>query len=178
MLSLTRSALALSLLLIPRFSARTNVPARDTEHQRVINTIEKFKKTDPGIEKFFAKSAGYAVLPSIGKGAVGVGGAYGTGELLVDGKAIGNVKMTQVSVGLALGGQRYSEIIFFETKDQLEDFQKGEFAFAAQASAIAMKNGSAATANYDNGVATFTQPIEGLMGEAAVGGQKFTYKAF
>jgi lipid-binding SYLF domain-containing protein len=178
MFSLARSALALSLLLIPRIGSAPTAPASETEHQRVLNTIAKFKKTDPTIDKFFSKSAGYAVLPSIGKGAVGVGGAYGTGELLVDGKSVGNVKMTQVSVGLALGGQRYSEIVFFETKEQLEDFQKGEFSLTAQASAVAVKDGAASQTNYDNGIATFTMPIEGLMGEASIGGQKFTYKAF
>jgi lipid-binding SYLF domain-containing protein len=148
------------------------------EHQDVLNTIAEFKKTDPGVEKFFKDAVGYAVLPTVGKGAVGIGAAHGDGELLVGGKAIGTVKMTQLTVGLQLGGQAYSEIIFFETQSALDGFKHGDLAFAAQTSAVALKSGAAANAAYRNGVAVFTVAKGGLMAEASVGGQKFSFKAY
>jgi lipid-binding SYLF domain-containing protein len=86
--------------------------------------------------------------------------------------------MGQASVGLQLGGQTYSEIIFFENAATLSEFKKGNFALAAQASAVALSAGAAAAANYENGVAIFTATKTGLMYEASVGGQKFGYQPF
>jgi lipid-binding SYLF domain-containing protein len=86
--------------------------------------------------------------------------------------------MTQVTIGLQLGGQSYSEIIFFEKQSTFDSFKKGEFEFAAQVSAVALKAGASADASYKNGVAVFTEAKGGLMYEASVGGQKFSYKPY
>jgi len=142
---------------------------------KVQAAINLAKKEDPGLQKFFDEAAGYAVFPTIGKGAIGIGGAYGKGELYEGGKLVGYCDMTQVSIGFALGGQGYTEFIFFETKDALDHFKSGNFAFAAQASAVAIKSGVSANAKYENGVAVFTRTEAGLMYEASVGGQKFRY---
>jgi lipid-binding SYLF domain-containing protein len=141
-------------------------------------TIATFKKTDPKIEKFFGSSAGYAVFPTIGKGGLVVGGAGGDGVVFVGGKPAGKASMGQATIGLQAGGQTFSEIIFFENPSSLASFQKGDFALAAQASAVALSAGAAAAAKYENGVAIFTATKTGLMYEASVGGQKFGYKPF
>src|SRR5262249_41319992 len=125
-------------------------------------TIATFKKTDPKIDKFFGSAAGYAVFPTIGKGGFFVGGAGGDGVLFVGGKPAGKAGMGQATVGLQLGGQTFSEIIFFENASTLSDFQKGNFALAAQASAVALSAGAAAAANYEHGVAIFTATKTGL----------------
>ena len=138
--------------------------------------IQLARKTDPGLQKFFDTAAGYAVFPSVGKGAIGVGGAYGRGELFEGGEPVGYCTLTQASIGLALGGQKYTELIFFETKPALDRFKSGNFAFAAQASAVALKSGTSANAKYSEGVAVFTMGEEGLMYEASIGGQKFNYQ--
>ncbi|MBM4026172.1 MAG: lipid-binding SYLF domain-containing protein [Planctomycetes bacterium] len=138
--------------------------------------IATAKKTDPGLQKFFDTAAGYAVFPSVGKGAIGVGGAYGRGELYEGGKLTGHCTLTQASIGLALGGQKYSELIFFETPAAVDRFKSGNFAFAAQVSAVALKSGVSANAKYADGVAVFTMGEAGLMYEASVGGQKFSFE--
>ena len=138
--------------------------------------IQKAKQADPGLQKFFDTAAGYAVFPTVGKGAIGIGGAYGRGELFEGGKMVGYSTLTQASIGLALGGQSYSEIIFFEDQAALNRFKTGNFAFAAQASAVALKSGASANAKYANGVAVFTMGEAGLMYEASIGGQKFSYE--
>ena len=145
--------------------------------------------------QFFTKCYGYAVFPSIGKGGVGVGGARGTGRVYEQGKVVGDVKMTQLTVGLQLGGQSYSEIIFFEDKRAFDEFTSGNFEFGAQASAVAITAGASASAGsggstagasggkhdastagaYQKGMAIFTVAKGGLMYEASVGGQKFKY---
>ncbi len=140
--------------------------------------IQTFKKKDANIEKFFHSAAGWAVFPTIAKGGFVVAGAGGDGVLFVGGQPVGKSSMGQASVGLQLGGQTYSEIIFFENASTLSEFKKGNFALAAQASAVALSAGAAAAANYENGVAIFTATKTGLMYEASVGGQKFGYQPF
>jgi lipid-binding SYLF domain-containing protein len=141
-------------------------------------TIQVFKKGDPGLDRFFASAAGYAVFPSVGKGGLGLGGAYGTGVLFERGKAVGKASLTQVTIGFQLGGQAYSEIIFLQTAQALADFKKSGFALAAEASAVALASGASANAKYEQGVAIFTAVKGGLMYEASVGGQKFNFEPF
>jgi len=150
----------------------------DDLHHDVLSTIAAFKETDPGLRQFFDGAAGYAVFPSIAKGAIGIGGAHGDGELLVGGNALGKTAMTQVTIGLQLGGQEYSEIVFFENATTLDAFKKQQFEFSAQVSAVAVKAGASANAKYRDGVAVFTMAKGGLMFEASVGGQKFSYDAY
>lgn len=142
----------------------------------VAKAIIAVKKSDPGIQKFFDGSAGYAVFPTVGKGAIGVGGAHGKGLVIVNDKAIGRTSLSQITIGLSLGGQKYSQFIFFKDKTALGHFQRGNYEMGAQASAVAVTAGASADADYDKGVAVFTNIGGGLMADASVGGQKFTYE--
>jgi len=128
------------------------------------------------MENLFKHSAGYVIFPNVGKGAIGVGGASGRGTVYDKGMVVGTAQMTQVTVGAQVGGQAYREVIFFENRDALDRFMQNKFEFSGQASAIAVKSGAAANANYRNGVVVFSQEKGGLMLEASLGGQKFTYK--
>jgi lipid-binding SYLF domain-containing protein len=166
-------ALAGALLLATAGPAVAGDPVKEAQE-----TIAAFKKADPSMAKLFGGAAGYAVFSTIGKGAIGIGGAGGAGVLFEKGAAVGRTKMTQVTIGLQLGGQSYSEVIFFETSAALADFKKGNFALAAQVSAVAAAAGASANAKYEQGVAVFTMTKGGLMYEASVGGQKFSFEPF
>jgi lipid-binding SYLF domain-containing protein len=144
--------------------------------QRAIDTIAAFKKADPGIDVFFKEAHGYAIFPEITKGAIGIGGAAGDGTVFERGAAIGSTSVSQVTIGLQLGGQTYSEVIFFKDRAALDNFKSGDYEVAAGASAIALKDGVSKTAEYNNGVAIFTMGTGGLMFEASVGGQKFSFE--
>lgn len=137
--------------------------------------IEKVKARDPGMEKIFADAVGYAVFPTVGKGAIGIGGARGKGWVYEHGKIIGKSALTQVSIGLQLGGQAYSEIVFFQTAQALDNFKLGHLKLDAQASAVAVTARASADLAYRNGVAIVTMAKGGLMYEASVGGQKFSF---
>ena len=172
------AAMAVVLALVVPLATRP-VLASDAELvTEARKTLAVFKKSDPSLEKFAARSAGYAVFPTVTKGAIGVGGAHGTGVLFVKGKAKGKASLTQVTVGAQLGGQEYSEVIFFETPGAVADFEKGNVAFSAEAAAVALKSGASADAKYKSGVAVFTATKGGLMADASVGGQKFGYEPF
>ncbi len=145
------------------------------KNRKVAEAIANFKNKDPNMKVFFEKAYGYAVFPTVAKGGFGIGGAYGKGEVFKKGKLIGYSSLTQLTIGFQLGGQAYSEIIFFKDKKTLDDFKDGNFEFGAQASAVAVTAGVSADADYNNGVAIFTIVKGGLMYEASVGGQKFSY---
>ena len=157
--------------------AQEDPPGRQPS-QDVRDTIERFKQVDSGISEFFENAAGYVVFPNIGKAGFGVGGAHGNGEVFDSGKVIGKASMTQVTIGLQVGGQEYSEVIFFEEPVDLERFTQGGLELAAQVSAVAITAGAADGANYKDGVVVFTRTKAGLMAEASVGGQNFSYQPY
>ena len=119
--------------------------------ERAAETKTEFLKVDPGMDDFFSSAYGYAIFPSIGKGAIGIGGAAGKGVAYQNNQVAGGVNMTQISVGFQFGGQAYSEVIFFEDADAYKRFVQNEFQFAAQASAVALKSGISANAKYTDG---------------------------
>ena len=135
--------------------------------------IAEFKESDASVQRFFDKSAGYVVIPTVGKAGFGIGGARGKGILYEGGAPTAVITLTQLSFGFQWGGQAYSEFIFFEDATALGDFKRGNYELGAQASAVAVTAGASADANFNGGVAIFTQAKGGLMYEASVGGQKF-----
>lgn len=177
-------ALSVFLLL---FSASSFASSYD-------DTIKVFRNAGES-GKFFNTAYGYAVFPTIGKGGIGVGGAHGKGRVYVKGGHVGDTTMTQLTVGFQLGGQAFSQIIFLKDKRAFDEFTGGNFEFGAQATAVAITAGASAQASttgssagisggqndastagaYYKGMAVFTIAKGGLMYEASVGGQKFTY---
>jgi len=145
-------------------------------NQRVQSTIDAFVADDPGIQRWFDKSHAFAIYWDVSKGGAGVGGARGEGLVYEQGKLVGKTVMTQATIGLQLGGQSWKEVIFLRDKGVLESFKRGNWKTAAQASAVAAKDGASNKANYRNGVAIFITGEEGLMAEASVGGQQFTFE--
>jgi len=138
-------------------------------------TIEKFKKADPEMTKFFKSAYGYAVFPTVGKGGIGIGAARGRGLVYERGTVVGETILTQVTIGVQFGGQTYAEVVFLEDKATMNSFKRGNFALSAQASAVAAASGASANAKYKQGVAVFTMAKSGLMYEASVGGQQFHF---
>lgn len=138
-------------------------------------TIEEFISCKPKISDFVESAHAYAVFPLIGKGGAGFGGAHGRGIVKKDSTKLGEAKMTQITVGLQWGGQVYSELVFFQDSATFADFKRGELKLAGQASAVAINAGASTNLAYSNGIAIFTKPRGGLMYEASVGGQKFTF---
>jgi lipid-binding SYLF domain-containing protein len=167
------------------------VAERDAKYQETINLFRHAGKSDA----FFRHCYGYAVFPTIGEGAFVVGGAGGKGGVFVHGKLVGEATMAQVSVGFQAGGKAFSEIIFFENKGAADEFMSGSFEFGADASVTAVTASAGASAgttgteagasggqkdavttgHYYKGMAVFTIAKGGLMYQAAVAGQKFTF---
>ena len=158
------------------------------------DTIAVFKKAE-AVKPFFGNNYGYAVFPTVGKGGFVIGGAYGKGQVYAKGVVTGTVSLVKGSIGFQLGGQAFSQMIFFEDKRAFDEFTGGNFEFSADAKAVAITaaaGGSAGTTgssagasggkkdattkgSYHKGMATFTITKGGLIYEAVVAGQKFSY---
>lgn len=139
--------------------------------------LAEMLKSTPKLETFKSKAYGYAVFPKITKAGVGIGGAAGKGIVYKNHTAVGSSKLKQASIGLQLGGQQYSEVLFFENKEAFDHFTNGNLKFDGQASAVAITKGASIDIAYKDGVAVFTHTKGGLMYEASLGGQHFTYEA-
>ncbi len=138
--------------------------------------LKKMIKATSKLQTFKSKAYGYVVFPKVTKAGVGIGGAAGRGTVFKNGVVVGSANLKQASIGLQLGGQQYSEVIFFENKKAFKNFTNGKLKFGAQASAVAIKEGASVDAAYNDGVAVFTKTKGGLMYEASIGGQHFKFK--
>jgi lipid-binding SYLF domain-containing protein len=165
--------LATLALVVPAAAEDTDQEKLTTE---VKDAIKAFQGADSSLEALFKKAAGYALFPTAGKGGFILGGAHGTGRVYAGGKLLGTAKMTQVTLGAQIGGQAFMEVIFFETKEALAKFKAGGYSMNAQVSAVAAAEGASNNAKYVEGVMVFTKAKSGLMAEATVGGQKFTFE--
>jgi len=169
--------IGLTLVLATLFARNAMAGWDPDSGQNARIAVAAFKKADPKLSHFFAKAYGYVVYPNIIKGAMGIGGAYGSGTVFEQGKIIGSSNLSQLSFGFQLGGQAYREIIFFKDKQAMVRFKKGKFELGAQISAVAATAGASANVDYSSGVAIFTIAKGGLMYEASVGGQLLSFEA-
>jgi lipid-binding SYLF domain-containing protein len=181
------------LLIVVTAALILSIPAYADKYT---DTIDVFKKSE-AVQPFFKDAYGYAVFPTVGKGGIGIGGSYGTGQVYRGGKVTGEVSLIKGSIGWQFGGQAFSQMIFFADKRAYDDFTSGNFEFDATASAVAITAGAQASAgtegasagasagpatgkqaktSYHKGMVVFTHAKGGLMYEASIGGQKFKFK--
>ncbi|NPA50498.1 MAG: hypothetical protein GXO02_02595 [Epsilonproteobacteria bacterium] len=88
----------------------------------ILATINQFYKEFKGGREFLQKADGYLVFPNIYKAGFIIGGSYGIGALVIDGKITKYYKMYSTSVGFQIGVQKRSLIIVFLTKEALNNF--------------------------------------------------------
>lgn len=184
---LIKPTLYLLLFLLSGFSTVTSAEEDSGKYQSAINRFNK----SPEVQRFFNDAYGYALFPTVGKGGIGIGGAYGEGKVYRQGQHVGEVSLSHISIGFQLGAQAYSEIIFFKNESAFKSFTTDGFEFGAQASAVALNIGANAQAGstgasasagekqskaqYIDDMLIFTVTKGGLMYEASIGGQGFTF---
>ncbi len=171
------AVLSLAALMMGCRTTPKTAEGREDLRDAAQRATDRMTAADTGLQGVVDGAHGHAVFPKVGKGGLIAGGAYGRGIVYEQGNMIGYADLTQATIGLQAGGQTYSELIVFQNKDALDRFRTNQLEFSANASAIAVKSGVAAAPKYENGVAVYVQPRAGLMAEASVGGQKFTFVA-
>jgi lipid-binding SYLF domain-containing protein len=162
---------ALAVLL----TACASTPSDDSMIRESRATLDRFVERDPALQGWIDHAYGYVVFPEIAKGGFGVGGGFGRGMVFEQGQPIGRATVSQATIGAQIGAQSYSQVIFFQDDAALRTFQRENFEFSAQATAVAATAGAAATTSYERGVAAFILIRGGLMAEVSVGGQKFSF---
>ncbi|MBI3268232.1 MAG: hypothetical protein HYZ53_04365 [Planctomycetes bacterium] len=165
----------LALTLASCSTAPTTSSGRAELQDDVAVTYNRYLREDPGMGDFLARAYAYVLFPSVGKGGIGIGGAEGWGVVYEQGRPVAHSKLSQVTIGAQLGGQTFAELVVFENAASLDNFRNGRLKFSANASAVAMRAGAAASAKYTDGIAVFTMTKGGLMFEASLGGQQFTW---
>ncbi len=166
-----------NLLLSGWNPLKNNSYTKKKANAKTIKTLNTLKEI-PVLQPYFKRAKGYAIYPKITKAGIGIGGARGKGEVFEGHRVIGSTILTQLSVGFQLGGQSFSQIIFFKDKKSLNRFTQGNFEFDASASAALITEGAIASLDYNDGVAIMTFSNGGLMYEASVGGQKFSFERY
>lgn len=154
---------------------QTEAKLGPTIHKEALAALRRMKAKDPSLEEFLRNAHGYAVIPRVGKASVVLGGAFGMGEVFVNDHVIGYAAIVQMTVGVQLGGQTYTELLVFNSREDLERFKQSKTSFSANASAVIVTAGAAASAGRQ-GTKVFVQPEGGLGIEADIGGQKIVYK--
>ena len=166
-----------SMALVGCPTAPTTEQGRDELHDAVQQALGDMNRVDPDFQSFLTKSHAYVVFPTVGEGGLIVGGGRGRGEVYRGGEMIGHAQLTFATVGAQVGGQAFTEVIVFEDAAALDRFTNNRFEFSAKVSAVALKEGVSKAARYTDGVAVFTHAKGGLMAQAALGAQKFSFKA-
>ena len=177
MKNLSVMLVALSMIFASTMALAWEPDNNDKLELSVAQALIKAKEKDSTMEDWFNTAYAYAVFPKVGKGGIGIGGAHGKGIVIRGDSTVATTSLSQLTVGFQLGGQVYSEYIFFKDQTAFDDFARGNFEMGAQVSAVALTAGASADASYNGGVAVFTIAEGGLMYEASIGGQKFKYKA-
>ena len=166
----------LATFLLATVSQISTLMAGDNLAAEAKAAIAKIQSADSSLTNLLGTSAGYVVFPSVGKGGVIFGAEHGNGVVYEKGKAVGEATLTEINVGPQLGGGIFYEVIFFESDQVLANFKEGHCELSAEVNATLAEEGAALNAKYRDGIMIFTLPRSGLMAQAAVGGQKFSYK--
>jgi lipid-binding SYLF domain-containing protein len=162
---------ALAAALLAGCATPTTTAEKDALVKDATASRQAWSKIDPSIDGLAKKAYGYAFFPDVGKGGFIIAGAHGNGVVYERGQHVGYAELTEGSVGLTVGGQKYSELIVFENKAAMDRFKASEMNFGANANAVMAEAGAGATASFVDGVAVFVRPIAGAMAEASLGGQ-------
>jgi len=174
--------LLISVATIALLAACSTAPRTAEDRSELLqeanSALSEARSGSATFDEIIRNAPGYAVFPTVGKGGAGVGGAYGRGIVYKNDAPIGYTDLSQATIGAQIGGQTYTQILVFETEQALERFRQGNYEFGAQATAVALQSGRGTNAKFRDGIAVFTMAERGMMVEAAVGGQKFSYEEF
>jgi lipid-binding SYLF domain-containing protein len=90
---------------------------------RVDSALNYLYQTYPGTQDLATRAAGILVMPVVTEAGLGIGGSFGTGALRVGSTSVDYYSAAAASVGLQIGAQQYSHVLFFMTQDALAQFR-------------------------------------------------------
>jgi lipid-binding SYLF domain-containing protein len=138
-------------------------------------SLQSMMSKDASLRSLLDRSAGYVVLPNVGKGGLIVGGAHGRGVLYERGQMTGFVELSQASVGAQAGAQAYGELVVFQNQSDVQRVKGNAYTVGGNVSAVALTSGAGAATTFKDGVAVFIDPHGGVMAELSVSGQRLKF---
>lgn len=159
----------------------SNVSAAQTAAElsaAVQKTIADCYQTVQTCKEFGNKASGMLVFPEVTKAAIGVGGEYGEGALVVGGKPAGFYSTSAASIGLQLGAEQRSQIIMFMTDEALKKFQASDgWEIGGKAGVTVIDTGMSGkidTTSFNEPVVGYIFGEKGLMADLSFEGQKIS----
>jgi lipid-binding SYLF domain-containing protein len=111
------------LLLMFCFTAAGHAASKMEIDAKVEEALEQFYEKSSAGQKLVERAAGVLIFPEVIKAGFGIGGEYGEGALLVNGKTRDYYSIAAASIGLQLGAQIKSQIILFMNEKVLAEFR-------------------------------------------------------
>jgi lipid-binding SYLF domain-containing protein len=141
-------------------------------------TLGEMRARDPQLQTVLQNAPAYAVFPSIGKGGVLVGGAYGKGILYENGVATGFVSLEQASIGAQLGGETFAELLVLRNPADIDALKQERYSVGANVGVVVLSSGAEQHATFDPNATVFVLPRGGLMVDVSISGQQLKYQSF
>ncbi len=171
------AAVILGLALVFSERAAEAASAREID-ARVKAALERFSEESPEGKELAGEAEGYLVFPKVLKAGLGIGGEYGEGALIVDGKTVAYYSIAGASIGFQIGAQKKSEVILFMEDYALEDFQESDGWEAGIDGSVAVADmgagGEIDTETLKEPIIGFIFSNKGLMYNLTFEGQKIT----
>jgi len=172
------SVFIIALLVAPNFVSPAKALTAKEIDVSVSVALDRFKNEIPGANEFLANAKGVLVVPNVIRIGFGLGGEYGEGALLIDGKTADYYSLGAASFGLQIGAQSKNVVIVFMDADALTKFRDslgwragvdGSVAFVDQGAGASVD-----TSNIQHPVVGFIFGVKGLMANLSLEGSKFT----
>jgi lipid-binding SYLF domain-containing protein len=165
----------LYLVALPVVHADWVPNTNDPEQVKAKAALEQLLEKRTEAQEFFDRAYGYAVFPSVKRFGAVFGFAWGGGIVIQDDQHLGTCSQFVVDLGPQLGGQVYSQVIFFKDAQALETFQEGRFEFQGRASGVFFGWGGASEPSYLPDVAIFTNIRPGSHYRFNISGSRWHY---
>jgi len=176
------TSLALAVAGCAMIAGCATAPSTKAEKQSLQQqadaTLSEMIARDPALRDVTRNALAYAVFPSIGKGGVLVGGAYGKGILYEGGVPTGFVSVEQASIGAQLGGQSFAELLVLRSPEQVAAVKAGNFSAGADLGVVVLSAAASTQTNFNPNASVFVLPRGGLMVDVSVNGQRIKYQSF
>ena len=168
-----------ALFSISFLISSTTFAASKTEIDiEVKQTLKRFKKEVGASEEYIKLAKGMLVFPSVFKAGFGVGGEYGEGAMLINGKTAEYYSTAAASIGFQLGAQTKAVIIIFTTTKALKKFRSSDGWEAGVDGSVALIDLGAATTidtnTVKNPIIAFVFNNKGLMYNLSLEGSKYS----
>jgi lipid-binding SYLF domain-containing protein len=169
-------AIIATLLLV--FASAVPAASKEEINAEVREAVQNFHKQTSAGAELSKKASGMLVFPSVIKAGIGIGGEFGEGALLVQGKPVAYYNIAAASIGFQLGAQARSQIVLFMNDKVLNEFRNSQGWTAGVDGSVALATlgagGSIDTETAKQPIIGFIFSNKGLMYNLTFEGSKIT----